>query len=81
MDKIQNIIYKYNPINLLKNDLILYDNIVQNIYRDFLKNKLTKDFQYYFVEYFGEDTVLFNMRKQSNIYNLIYNEINELYNI
>lgn len=71
--KIEQAILRYNPLNLTRNDLIIYEELYSKILS---LNHLTVDnIQNIFIDRFGDNRVLFEMRKNSNIYYKIYNEI------
>ncbi len=81
IDIIQSIIYKHNPLNIhpskfgryyyIIKDISLFE-CVDYISEDIVKNK--------FIDHFGDNTILFELKKNHNIYNLIYKDILNEYN-
>jgi hypothetical protein len=76
IEKIQSIIFKHNPLNFhyskfskyyaIIKDISLYD-CIDNISEDIIKNK--------FIDHFGDSYIIFELKKNHNIYNLIYIDI------
>jgi hypothetical protein len=77
MEFIQNIIYFYNPINLHINDIVCYDDIIKKIHLDYISNRLYH-IESYFIDRFGDNRVLFEMRNKINVYNCIMDEIRKI---
>ncbi len=71
--RIEQAILKYNPLNLTKEDYILYDDLyikisnISSINVDILQN--------IFIDRFGDNRVLFEMRRNHNVYENILKEI------
>lgn len=70
---IEKTILKYNPLNLIKDDYIYYDEIYVKISN--IENLTIDKLQNIFMEHFGDTRVLFEMRINSYVYYKIYNEI------
>ena len=71
--KIEQAILKYNPLNLTREDLIIYEELYSKIIQ--LKHITTDNIQNIFMDRFGDNKVLFEMRNNSNVYHKIYDEI------
>jgi hypothetical protein len=70
---IKQVILKYNPLNLVKDDLIIYDELYIKI--SHIENINVDKLQNIFMDRFGDNSVLFEMRKNNNVYKNILEEI------
>lgn len=71
--KVEKAILKYNPLNLTQEDLIIYEELYSKIIQ--LKHITADNIQNIFIDRFGDNRVLFEMRKNNNVYHKICDEI------
>jgi hypothetical protein len=71
--KIEQVILKYNPLNLTRDDLIIYDELYIKI--SHIENINVDKLQNIFMDRFGDNSVLFEMRKNNNVYKNILEDI------
>jgi hypothetical protein len=71
--KIEQAIIRYNPLNLSRDDYLIYDELYYKISQ--IDNLSVDKLQNIFIDRFGDTRVLFEMRRNNNVYQNIVNEI------
>lgn len=75
-DIIRQIIYKHNPLNFHPSKFDKYNSIIKDIATYISSEHISEDFiKDKFIDNFGDSHIIYQLKKNPNIYNFIYHDI------